>query len=224
MPRTPIPLIRTGGFKEAERLYVLSYEGNVTEKKYFNDLRHSDIFDNSGLIEIIALKRPENRGSDPFSVKKLLKEAKSEYGFKATDEFWLIIDRDNWETTHKLSFSELVAECKKEQNFYLAMSNPCFEVWLILHLKDLSEATGEEKQLILDNAKIGSKNYVDKLLTELQDGRGYNKRPNPNTFLPLTATAIERAKAIDNPIDDYPKGIGTHVYKLVEQLVKKRTN
>lgn len=219
MPREPIPLIREGGFTDAEKLYILSYEGTVSEKKYFEDFRHSELFNNSGLIELISLKRPKDKGSDPFSVKKLLQSAKKEFGFKRTDEFWLIIDRDDWETTHKLSFDDLVVDCKKEENFYLAMSNPCFEIWLILHLKDITEYTEAEQKLIFENAKVSnSKNHIDVILGILQ-GRGYNKRPNPKTYIPLTSIAIERAKALDYLGEDYPKSLGSHLYKLIEKLI-----
>lgn len=221
MPREPIPLIRQGGFVDAEKLFVLSYEGTVTEKKYFQDFRASKYFNNNGLIEIVPLKRPKHKGSDPFSVKNLLKEAKKEYGFKTTDEFWLVIDRDDWEKVHKLNFDDLVIECNNEKNFYLAMSNPCFEIWLILHLKELSEFTQEEQILIFENAKVSkSKNHIDIVVGQLQcDNRGYNKRPNPSIYLPQTKIAIERAKSIDNLEDDYPKSLGTHLYKLIEKLI-----
>ena len=220
MPREPIPLIRQGGYIDAEKLFVLSYEGTVTEKKYFQDFRASVYFNNNGLIEIVSLKRPKDKGSDPFSVKKLLNWAKKEYGFKISDEFWLIIDRDDWESIHKLNFDELVKECKKEENFYLAMSNTWFERWLVLHLKNLTEFTDEKKALIFENAKIGNKNYIDILVAQLQGSdRGYNKRPNPNIYLPLTKTAIERAKSNDILEEDYPKSIGTHLYKLIEKLI-----
>ena len=219
MPREPISLIRQGGFADAEKLYILSYEGTVSEKKYFEDLRKSNIFNNSGLIEMISLKRPKDKGSNPFSVKRLLKEAKNEFGFKITDDFWLIIDRDDWEIIHKLNFDDLVSECKKEDNFYLAMSNPCFEIWLILHFKDIIEFTTEEEQLIFENSKISNaKNYIDTVVGNLQ-GRGYNKNPNPTIYLPLTKIAIERAKTLDNLLEDYPKKIGTHLYKLIEKLI-----
>jgi hypothetical protein len=219
MPREPIPLIREGGFLEAEKMFVLSYEGNVSEKKYFEDFRRSGLFNNNGLIEIISLKRPSNRGSDPINVKKLLQEAKKEYRFKNTDEFWLIIDRDDWEIIHNHNFDKLVDDCKKEKNFFLAMSNPCFEIWLILHLKNINEYDADEKQRILKNEKISnSKNYIDKVLSEIQ-GRGYNKRPDPRVFLPFTRTAIHRAKELDNKNEDYPKQLGTHIYKLIEKLI-----
>ncbi len=219
MPREPIPLIRKGGFMDAEKLYILSYEGTVTEKKYFADFRKSDLFNNSGLIETIALKRPIERGSDPINVKRLLQEAKREYNFKKSDEFWLIIDRDHWETIHNHSFDNLVNDCKAENNFYLAMSNPCFEIWLLLHLKDSTEWTEEQKIAILENRKnSNTKNHIDIVLGDLQ-GKGYNKRPDPAIYNPLTLTAIDRAKKLDNLNENYPTQIGTHVYKLIEKLL-----
>jgi hypothetical protein len=149
----------------------------------------------------------------------LLLEAKKEYRFKDTDEFWLIIDRDDWEEIHNHNFDELVEDCKKENNFFLAMSNPCFEIWLILHLKDINEFDEAEKIKIMSNEKISnSKNYIDKVLSEIQ-GRSYNKRPNPRIFSPLTKTAIDRAKGLDNENQDYPKQLGTHIYKLIEKLI-----
>lgn len=220
MPRAPIPLVREGGFLEAEKMFVLSYEGTVTEKKYFEDFRKSDLFNDSGLIEIISLKRPSNKGSDPISVKKLLQEAKREFRFKPTDEFWLIIDRDHWEGIHQHNFEKLVADCNSERNFFLAMSNPCFEIWLILHLKDLNEFDEKEKTKIRVNARVSnSKNYIDVVLSNLQ-GKGYNKVPNTAVLFPHLWHAINRAKALDSMHEAYPKDLGSHVYKLIEKLIR----
>lgn len=91
MPRESTPLVRKSGFLEAEKFYVLAYEGDVTEKKYFEDLRQSPMFNNSGSIETIPLKKERNAGNSPLDVKKLLSKAKAEYNFRATDEFWLIL-------------------------------------------------------------------------------------------------------------------------------------
>lgn len=222
MPREPIPLIRPGGHMNAEKLFVLSFEGAVTEKKYFADFRGSELFNNSGLLEIVPLKRPKKIGSDPFSVKKLLLSAKKEFGFKPTDEFWLIIDRDDWEKIHKINFDQLAQECKKEGNFFLAMSNPCFEIWLVLHFRDFSDFSADEQRLLYENPRINnSKNYIDELLGNLQgDLRGYNKRPNPNIYLPLTRLALSRAKFADIEADDYPKKLGTYVHRLLDKLIK----
>lgn len=221
MPREPIPLIREGGFKEAEKLFILSYEGTVSEKKYFEDFRKSEMFNDSGLIEVISLKRPKDKGADPINVKKLLQKAKREYRFKDTDEFWLIIDRDDWESIHNHNFDSLIRDCQAENNFYLAMSNPCFELWLILHLKDINDFTTAEKQKLLENPKISSsKNHIDKVLGDIQ-GRGYKKRPNPNVFLPKVQEAINRAKKMNNKKENYPSGLGSDIYKLIEKLISE---
>ncbi len=221
MPRETIPLIRIGGFQEAEKLFILAYEGEQTEKKYFSGLRNSDLFNDSGIIEIISLPRPKRVGTDPVSVKSVLKFAKTEYRFKETDEFWLIVDRDHWEEIHNHSFDKIVDDCEKEGNMFLALSNPCFEIWIILHFIDPEEISDEELDGIYRNEKIGSKNYVSEYITKiLNQGRGYNKNPPMYFMLPNTKTAIERAKRIDIIEDKYPKIVGTHVYKLIEKLIK----
>ncbi|MCK9159698.1 MAG: RloB family protein [Bacteroidaceae bacterium] len=113
-------------------------------------------------------------------------------------------------------------DCRVEHNFFLALSNPCFEIWLILHLKDLSEFNEKELKLLCENPRVScKKHYVDTVIDESMDnGRGYNKRPNPRIFLPHTREAIERAKALSKNRELFPSGIGTDVYKLVEKLIK----
>ena len=218
MPRESLPLVREGGFKEAEKLFILAYEGEKTEPYYFNGLRGSDLFNDSGIIEIISLVRSNRSGTDPFSVKSLLKAAKSTFRFKSTDEFWLVVDRDHWETKHKHSFDQIISECEIEGNFFMALSNPCFEIWIILHFVDPSSWTNEQMAMIYENQKSGGKNYLSKYISTVL-GKGYSKTPPILDMLPFTQLAIDRAKMIDK-FDKYPKEVGTHIYKLVEKLIK----
>ncbi len=218
MPRESLPLVREGGFKEAEKLFILAYEGEKTEPYYFNGLRGSDLFNDSGIIEIISLVRSYRSGTDPFSVKSLLKDAKSTFRFKSTDEFWLVVDRDHWETKHKHSFDQIISECEIEGNFFMALSNPCFEIWIILNFVDPSSWTNEQMAMIYENQKSGGKNYLSKYISTVL-GKGYSKTPPILDMLPFTQLAIDRAKMIDK-FDKYPKEVGTHIYKLVEKLIK----
>ncbi len=222
MPREFVPLIRRGGFENAEKFYILAFEGTVTERKYFEDLRASEYFNDSGLIETVSLKREKRDGNSPVGVKALLSKIKREYNFRPTDEFWLIIDRDDWERIHKINLDKIVEDCQKEQNFYMALSIPCFEIWLILHLARLSDFSKEDQHLIYENAPVSDKkNYVDVVLANLiGDGRGYNKRPNPTVFLPKVKTAIANAESLSNPKDVYPIGLGSDVYRLVKKLIR----
>ena len=223
MPREATALVRKGGFRNAEKYFVLSFEGTVTEKRYFDALRASDKFNDSGIIETIPLPRKKNAklGSNPNVVKSLLKKAKDEFNFRPTDEFWVIIDRDDWEKEHHINLEKLVEDCKVEGNFFVAMSNPCFELWLILHRADLDDFTEEEKENIRNNKTVSnSKHYVDIVLEELI-GHPYKKRLKGEDFIPYVYDAIRRAKNIHIDSDDLPKDLGSDVYLLLEKLIKQ---
>jgi len=147
----------------------------------------------------------------------LKKEAKDEFNFKSPDELWMIIDRDEW-----TNIDEISTLCKNEGNFYLALSNPCFEFWVLLHVKDISEYDEEALKAIFENKKIPNsrKTYLKQLLGELLED-GYNEsRPKPQRFFPHIDIAISRAKTLDNMNEDYPTNLGSHVYKLVEKIIK----
>lgn len=208
MSRESTPLVRKSGFLEAEKFYILAYEGDVTEKKYFEDLRQSSMFNDSGSIETIPLKKEHNGGNSPLDVKKLLSKAKSEYNFRATDEFWLIIDRDDWEKIHHVDFNALYDDCEKEKNFFIALSNPCFEFWLILHLRKLEDIADSDREKILENAKVSVKhNYIDLYLADcIGDGRGYTKRPKASVFMPKVKVAVENARKIRDLGERIPAG------------------
>lgn len=222
MPRESNPLVRRSGFLQAEKFYILAFEGDVTEKKYFEDLRQSELFNDSGTIETIPLKKGKRDGNSPLDVKRLLATARADYNFSSDDEFWLIVDRDDWESIHHIDFNALYEDCRKEKNFFMALSNPCFEIWLILHLRKLSEISEDDRQKLFENEKVSSKhNFIDTYLADcIGDGRGYNKRPMPSVFLPKVHDAIQNAAEIRNEEERYPVSLGTDVYKLVMKLIK----
>lgn len=222
MPREAVALVREGGFLNAGKYFVLSFEGTVTEKRYFEALRASDKFNDSGLIETVPLVRKKrgNLGNDPISVKSLLKTVKEEFNFKPTDEFWVIVDRDDWAKEHHINLEKLVEDCKAEGNFFVAMSNPCFEIWLILHRADLSSFTKEEKEAIRKNERVSNtKHHVDVVLEQLI-GHPYKKKPKGEDFIPYVDDAIVRAESLHVNGEDLPQNLGSDVYLLVKKLIK----
>jgi len=217
MPRERIDFFRDSNSKPKEKIIVLAYEGNNTEAIYFETLKE-DVRFNDDLIYLVSLRRPKNdTNSAPKHVfNKLKKEVKNEYNFDETDELWMIIDRDSWS-----NIPEIFSLCNAEGNFFLALSNPCFELWILLHLKDLNDFNQQELIDIHTNAKISSKKtYLKNLLsTILADG--YNEsKPRPERFMPNIDIAIERAKKLDGLNEDFPKSLGSHVYKLVEKIIR----
>lgn len=217
MPRERIDFFRVSNSKPKEKIIVLAYEGNNTEAIYFETLKESVRF-NDDLIYLVSLRRPKNdTNSAPVHVfNKLKKEAKDEYNFDDTDELWMVIDRDSWS-----NISEISALCKAQGNFYLALSNPCFEFWILLHIKDLSDFNQQEQADILANVKVSSKKtYLKRLLSTLLED-GYNEsNPKPDRFIPHVDIAIMRANRLDNLTEDFPTSLGSHVYKLVEKIIK----
>jgi hypothetical protein len=163
------------------------------------------------------LKRPKSdTNSAPNHVfNKLKREAKDEYNFGESDELWMIIDTDKWK-----SIEEMILECERQKNMFVAVSNPCFEFWLLLHIKDISEYSSEEMHLILQNRKVSSnRNYVDTKIVEILGS--YNKsNPKPELYIPTIESAINQAKKLNKSDENYPKSLGSFVYKIIEKLKK----
>lgn len=216
MPREREDLFRVSNTTPREKIIVLAFEGNDTEQMYFEEFKESEIFNND-LIYLHILKRPKSdTNSAPNHVfNKLKREAKDEYNFERDDELWMIIDTDRWK-----NIEEMILECEKQKNMFVAVSNPCFEFWLLLHIKDISEYSSEEMQLILQNRKVSlNRNYVDTKIVEILGS--YNKsNPKPELYIPTIESAIIQAKKLNLSDENYPKSLGSFVYKIVEKLKK----
>jgi RloB-like protein len=113
------------------------------------------------------------------------------------------IDRDAW------SEADLNEVCKKAHDlgYFVALSNPCFELWLYLHLKNNCHFN-DRHQCQREFGKA-HKSYG------AEGKAGYDAKP----LVKEIAKAIERSKAIDiHPADPWPKKQATRVYLLVEKL------
>jgi len=217
MPRERQEIFRESKTEEKERIIVLAFEGNDTERIYFEGLKDDSKF-NDDLIFLHLLSRPKtDTNSAPNHVfKKLKKEAKDEYNFNKADELWMIIDKDRWK-----SIPEIIKLCKEQGNMFVAGSTPCFELWILLHIKKVSEITTEENKNLLENSKISNKrNFIDKYIGDILTD-GYNKtNPKPERFFPHIKQAVKQAKELDSENEDFPTTLGSHVYKIIEQIIK----
>jgi hypothetical protein len=220
MPRERIEFIRISEISDCEKMFILAYEGNETEPTYFESLKKNHRF-NKDTIEIVSLRRDKkDTKSAPKYVFENLEKIKYEYDLGKNDELWMIIDQDR----NRKNIDKYFKKCEVEKNFFLALSYPCFELWLLLHIKDLSEFTSEEIIKIEENRKATPKSkrtYLKKLLSELLPD-GYNESNlKPERFIPNLDLAIKRAKSIELENEEYPKKLGTHIHKLVEKLIKQ---
>ena len=107
------------------------------------------------------------------------------------------------------------------------MSNPCFEVWLLMHFAEVNdrlllELLGEDPLSILNDQQRSSLR-CDKFEARLrQEVGGYNK--SNVARLQLTAEqvlqATERARRIDGT-SEVPHCPGTRLYKLIDTLQRR---
>ncbi|AYD47550.1 RloB family protein [Arachidicoccus soli] len=216
MPREREEFFRESNTTEREKIFVLAFEGNITEEKYFSEFKNSNKFKDE-LIYLHLLKREmDDTNSAPNHVfSKLKKEAKDEFNFKKEDELWMIIDTDRWKNIPKI-----IEACNALENMFVAVSNPCFEFWLLLHIKDIQEYNEEVLELLFKNKKTGNRNYTETKIVEIVGS--YNKTNlKTEDFLPHIDNAVSRAKNLDQPQENYPTKLGSHIYKLIEKLKKE---
>lgn len=201
MPLIRKPFKRTQGHRDA-RLIVIATEGEATEQIYFNALKA--VFRKPS-VQVELLERTVD-GNSPKHVMQELDGFKKAYHLVAGDELWMVVDRDRWAEQH---LGDVARMCIHKK-YFLAVSVPCFETWLLLHVEDLPRA---EDITGLNCEQVGAR--IRAILG------AYNKlNPDCEAFIPNVALAIERARRLDvNPADRWPQQPGSRVYLLAEKII-----
>ena len=184
------PLEREGAIRDA-KLMVIATEGSHTEGQYFS-------FFKSSRIQIKILPTTDGKSS-PSSVLNRLDQFYKDYDLDPDDYLVLVIDTDRW---LEATLSSVAAECSRK-GFTLAVSNPCFELWLHLHFSnDIDQS----------NSCSDYAEEIRKLLGE------YNKANLKQEHYTEEAIkdAIKRSKKLANVDDRWPQQHGTDVHKVVK--------
>lgn len=103
-------------------------------------------------------------------------------------------------------------------------SNPCIELWLLLHLVDAVSLTPKEQKQWLMNKKR-SKNADPYLKVRLRREMGsyHEAAYDAQMLIAHVEEAIARARALDkNPKDRWPQSLGTRVYLLAESVMNRK--
>lgn len=206
--------------REPREITVIAIAGEgKTEEQYFDGL--SDAFPNSlTKTDRLEKQHKEDTKSHPNHVLDLLIERKErwqEYGVMP-GEFWMVVDRDR----QNVSMDQLKAIIQTciDEGFNLALTNPAFELWLLMHLKDIKQYP-EDK--LLANPKKSSK--AKKRFLELEIAAvlgGYNKNKIMfHRFVPGIYDAIHRAKQNETNNTKLISKPGSSVCFLVERIIKK---
>jgi hypothetical protein len=180
------------GRRRYRRLFVLSTEGTNTEPQYFS------MFNDDNTVVLVKIIK--NRGSAPNSVLRQMTGYLKESNLQANDAAWLIVDKDRWTDEQLRPLHEWA---QSEDRYGLAVSNPMFEFWLLLHFENGDGITS-------------ARNCITRLKRHLP---GYDKNLHTEQLMPHVEEALSRAEGKDSPpCEDWPRNIGTTVYRLVKDL------
>ena len=196
--------------QEPKRRFILYCEGKKTEPAYFGAIKRAyrdtlvEVETNPAVgvpytIAENAVKLARSLGLDPRSRRK-------KDSFEENDQVWAVFDKDEHSR-----FDEAVALCERG-GVHVGRSNPCFELWLILHEKDHDRAESRhEMQKILatlrreydrDSAKTPD---CDEIITRMEKAEERGARQlqnreeggdpygNPSTTVGCLTRAIREA-------------------------------
>lgn len=210
---------RREAFRDA-RLIVIASEGKDTERIYFKALAKE--YSNPRVhVHVLERSVDEQNNSSPEHVLKQLNDYKSQYELETDDELWLVVDKDRWT---EAMLSRVATECSQEVAMHMALSNPCFELWLLLHIEDVALLTPEEQKQWMENRKK-SKNADPYLKARLRQKMGsyHESSYDVQALMAHVENAIERARTLDkNPNDRWPQILGTRVYLLAKSVINRK--
>ena len=199
MPRQTRRFRRPSGERRYRKLFLLRTEGDKTEPQYFRAL--DSLVSGS---HVVCLRG--GHASAPPQVLRHMKTYLMEQRPASPYEAWLIVDRDQWSNAQLASLDRWE---RQQSNYGLAISNPKFEHWLLLHFED--------------GNNIGSaRECSDRLKQYLPD---YDKDIDIRAItLDRIQDAVSRAKDRDNTTceDWLPTFGNTTVYKLVERILQSK--
>ncbi|MDM8566034.1 AAA family ATPase [Candidatus Halobeggiatoa sp. HSG11] len=209
MSRNPTSAIREIK-PQVRKRFMIVMEGEKQEPSYFKRVR--EYYTRRHHEKNIDLKLDEREQKSHSSPKQLIQQAEKFLdklgGYSEGDELWIVFDADSWQEQH---FDELESWQSQENFHHLCYSNPCFELWLILHLTDYKTIQGR-----IETAK--AKSHVCKvILGELNQN---NKLSGDYIqYLDDIPKAIRRARSLDVKSNiNFPKEICTRVYQLIQKL------
>ncbi|MCY3850206.1 MAG: RloB family protein [Acidimicrobiaceae bacterium] len=178
--------------REERRTIKVFAEGAVTEYEYLRhcERRSSEATFHWGEYGMAPMTLVDRARED---VRRSRRSARR-HGSPDFDEIWCVFDMDNHPDIPKALFEA------RQSNIHVALSNPCFELWLVLHCEDqnafIERKTVQRrasdlglikgKRIPTEALELLEENYEEakrraKHLIALHEGNGTKPQSNPST-------------------------------------------
>lgn len=202
------------------KLICIALEGAITEKIYFEQLAE---YWHNRKTRVAVIPR-DNTDSSPKHILHNIEKYFADYDKHLADDVYLVLDRDTWT-------DKMLADVEKtcfEKSYTLIMSNPCFELWFLLHIDDVSAYNREEKEKIRQNKRISraknAKKYLEKILSEKINGFDKCSETSINKLVPKVRIAITNSEKLNPPSPEergWPDFLCTQVLFLARNIIEK---
>ena len=202
MPRKKRQLDRDAGVVRDATLVVIASEDKYAVENYFQRFRTKK-------VQFRVLPTLDCN-SDPQSVLVRIDDFRKSEEFEVEDSFWICMDSDHWaDGGHLKNLAQVLRECR-QKGYYVAINNPCIELWFLLHFADYNMPKG--------NDRVRCEETVAQL--EVAIGRRYHKEKCGQIKIRTAQVfdAVRRAKAMDIDDDAIPTQPTARIYKIVELL------
>ena len=197
--------VREEPSRDAKSIFIFC-EGKKREYQYFRYYRDID-----SRINIIIYELDPHEDNSPNGLLNIAEESftnsnnsESDYTFVENDEVWIVLDCDKDKLDSRApQIANVIEECNKRAGWNVAISNPCFEVWLYYHKfsvlpDELSEKPIWWKHKVADDIK-----------------GGFDSKKQPFVIETARNNAIDNFKAIEN-IPDVGR---TDLFRLADTIL-----
>lgn len=141
---------RPARYRRYDQLFLIVCEDEATEPAYFQQFKDElpELPDKTLYVECVGT------GRDPLGVvqraigerKELARKSEREVDFT-----WVVFDKDDADLNeaHTARFEQafILAE---DESISVALSNECFELWLLLHFEDVAPGAPIPRQMLYD--------------------------------------------------------------------------
>ncbi len=223
------------------KIIFISCEGQVTEEEYFEMI--SEMFHGVkskirfvSVMEEAVKTRKDDRTHEQISdlgksspkqlvekIDRFRKREAATYEFDKhpEDEFWIIADVDDHTSPHNIeAWNNTLDECDRK-NYKYAISNPFFEVWLLLHHTDVNH--DDYRYAVTRTHQYERTAHFRKRLKNDAKAPLVRKKHIVHTDYSIEKVkkAIDRAKDLrGRKKERWPHNLGSTVYILIDKIVE----
>lgn len=189
-----------GGYRD-DKIFIVACDDRYAPEQYFSFFRIPR-------VKVFIVPTEDSTSHARHVLERLLNFEREEF-----DELWMLLDTDHCvQDNHFPGFEEVLSEARRK-NVNIALSRPCFEFWLALHVFSKTEVV---------DGKWRTADEIEKALSA-RLCHGYNKTNlRKEDYVANLSKAVQLAREIDETVvgGDRPTSNTTRVYLLWDSLMK----